>query len=146
MKKILTASLCMMFLTSTAGIFGFPYAGISVVIGVIAFFISKPKGTYKNSGFELSSVPNSLRIKGIWIWIALPLILNAASLAIAHIALPEFAALVFVRTSPMLTFDKIPLLIFQLTVLATGEEIAWRAFFQKKASNYMSVLPAIGIS
>ena len=146
MKKVFIAFLCAMFLVSAAGVFGFPYAGLSVFLGIAAFFISKPKGSYEGSGFDLLRVPANLREKGVWLWILLPLALNALSLAVASAVLPSFSAHLLARTAPLLSFERLPMLFLQLVVLALGEELAWRAFFQNQLSKYLPALPAIALA
>ncbi|MEA4822239.1 MAG: CPBP family intramembrane glutamic endopeptidase, partial [Erysipelotrichales bacterium] len=44
------------------------------------------------------------------------------------------------------SFDKLAILIIQLAVLALGEEIAWRAFFQKQLCRVLPVVPVLLIS
>lgn len=62
------------------------------------------------------------------------------------LVVPEFYLHVLERTKPMLSFDKLFLLILQLLILAFGEKIAFRGFFQTKLSNITKPIWAIIIT
>ena len=53
---------------------------------------------------------------------------------------------VLARTEVFVSFDKVVIMIFQLALLALGEEIAWRAFFQKQLSKALPIIPTLLIS
>ncbi|CCQ97198.1 membrane hypothetical protein [[Clostridium] ultunense Esp] len=131
-KKIALVPIIAMIIISLISIFGINMGGISVIIGVIFFFINKvsEEQTFKDSGFDVKKIRINLKDKRIWIWIGLPLIMDVASIIISNLFLPEHMEHVLARIEGFVPFDKIILLIFQFAILAIGEEIAWRAFFQ----------------
>jgi len=53
---------------------------------------------------------------------------------------------VLARTEIFISFDKIVIAILQLAFLALGEEIAWRAFFQKQLNKVLPIIPTLLIS
>ena len=69
--------------------------------------------------------------------------MNALSIGIALIFLPDYLEHVVSRTEAFLSWNLLFLLIFQLAFFALGEEIAWRAFFQKQLGKMMPIIPAL---
>ncbi len=137
-----------MAVISFSNLFGLKVSGASVVIGVIFFFVNKfyEKQPFQDSGLDMKSIGNDLKDKGIWFWVILPLIMDAVSIIIAKIFLPEYIEHVLARTEIFISFDKVILMVFQLAILALGEEIAWRAFFQKQLNKAFSIIPVLLIS
>jgi membrane protease YdiL (CAAX protease family) len=143
--RISKIAIVIMALLSFSNLFGLNVAGISVIAGVVFFFINKAleKQPFKNSGLDIKSIGISLKNRNIWIWIALPLIMDAVSITIAKLFLPGFIEHVLARAEIFVSFDKALLLVFQLAFLALGEEIAWRAFFQKQLCKVFPIMPVI---
>lgn len=151
MKNIKTISLIAMIIMgiiSFSNLMGLKIAGASVIIGAIFFFINKKieNQSDKESGFDMNSIKTNFKNKSIWLWVLLPLILDAVSITISKLFLPEYIDHVLVRTEAFVSFDKIVIMVFQLAFLALGEEIAWRAFFQKQLNKVLSIRYTILIS
>lgn len=151
MKKIKRMPLIVMIIMtiiSFSNLFGLNIAGISVCIGAAFFFINKvlEKQPFKDSGFDMKAIGTNLKDAKIWIWIILPLIMDIVSIIILKLFLPESIEHILARTQNFLSYDKGILLVFQLAVLALGEEIAWRAFFQKQLSKALPIIPVLLIS
>ncbi len=147
-KVIPLIAIILMTLLSFSNLFGIVIAGASVIIGVIFFFINKivEKQPFEGSGLDIMSIGANLRNKSIWFWLAMPIIMDAVSIGISKLFLPEYIDHVIARTEIFVSFDKMALLLFQLVILALGEEIAWRAFFQKQLSKAMPIIPVIILS
>jgi len=147
-KKVSLIPIFAMAIISFIGVFGINIGGLSVIIGVIFFFINKAseKQTFKDSGFDIEEIRTNLEDKRIWLWIGLPLIVDIAVIIISRLFWPQYIEHVLARTEGFISFDKIILLIFQLAVLAIGEEIAWRAFFQNQLSKALPIIPALLIT
>lgn len=94
----------------------------------------------------MKAIVTNFKDRGIWFWVVLPLIMDAVSITIAKLFLPEYIKHVLARTEIFISFDKVILILFQLAVLALGEEIAWRAFFQKQLNKAFSIIPVLFIS
>ncbi len=140
--------MIIMAVMSFANLLGLKIAGISVNIGIVFFFINN---FYENqpiteSGLNFKAIGTDLKDRRIWLWILLPLIMDAVSITIAKILLPEYIEHVLSRTEVFLSFDKVLLMLFQLAFLALGEEIAWRAFFQKQLNKTFSIIQVLLIS
>jgi membrane protease YdiL (CAAX protease family) len=147
-KKVSIIALILMTILSFSNLFGLKIAGIAVVIGVVFFFISKAyeKQPVKNSGLDIKAIRANFKDKSIWFWIALPIIMNAVSITISKLFLPNYIEHVLARTEIFVSFDKVVIMILQLAFLALGEEIAWRAFFQKQLNKALPIIPILLIS
>ena len=147
-KKICIAVMIIMAVVSFINLFGLNAAGISVCLGVMFFFVNKAmeKQAFSGSGFDIKAIESNLKVKSIWFWIVMPLIMDAICILLAILLLPDYIDHVLARTENFVSFDKIGLLVVQLAVLALGEEIAWRAFFQKQLQKVLSIAQAIIIS
>lgn len=151
MKKLNTItiiSLIAMIILSLSNLFGYEAAKISVIIGVVIFFVNKiiTKQPFTGSGLDIIAVKSDLKSKSIWILIALPLVLNIIQIIIAKFLLPDYITYELNRASNYITDENYFVLAIQFLVLALGEEIAWRAFFQQQASKVYNVTPVILIS
>jgi membrane protease YdiL (CAAX protease family) len=133
---------------SFTNLFGVRAAGISVCAGVIFFFINKAveKQPFEGSGLDIKAIGAGLKQKSVWIWILLPVLMDAVSITLSKLFLPEYIPHVLSRAGNFVSFDKAALLVFQMMVLALGEEIAWRAFFQKQLQKVMPLAPILIIS
>jgi len=140
--------LLAMAVISLTQLFGLSIAGVSVLIGILFFFIDKviSKTPSSESGLHIKAIGSNLKEKKIWVWILLPTVLNAVSIALSLLVLPEYIDHVLGRTEIFLSFDNILLLLVQLIVLAVGEEIAWRAYFQKQINRYVAIIPSLLIT
>jgi uncharacterized protein len=141
-------AIIVMTILSFSNLFGLHIAGISVLIGILFFFVSKAieKKPFTDSGLDINSLGSGLKNHTIWLWIALPLIMDAVSITFAKLFIPGYIEHVLARTDIFLSLDKAILMVCQLAVLALGEEIAWRAFFQKQLSRVIPMMPAILIT
>ncbi len=134
---------------SFTNLFGITAAGATVPIGVLFFFINKAvnKQSYEQSGLDFKSIGRCFKARpSVWVWVLLPLVMNAVCVAISLIALPEFLAHVVSRTGETVSFSNILLMVLQLVIFALGEEIAWRAFFQNELQKALPVIPALLIT
>lgn len=147
-KRLPFIAMIVMAVISFSNLLGLKIAGASVIIGVVFFFINKAyeKQPFTDSGLDIKAIRTNFKDRGIWFWVLLPLIMDAVSITIGKLFLPEYIEHVLARTEIFISFDKIILTVFQLAVLALGEEIAWRAFFQKQLNKAFSIIPVLLIS
>lgn len=148
MKKlnVLTiVSLIIMMVLSLTNLIGLDIAKFTIFIGIIIFFVNKiiTKQPFAGSGLDFSTLKTDLKSKSIWLWIALPLVLNIIQVVIAKYVLPEYITYELTRVEDYISKDNYFILIFQFLVLALGEEIAWRAFFQQQATKVAPVILVI---
>lgn len=147
-KKIPFVAMIIMAAISFSNLLGLKVAGVSVIIGIVFFFINKvyEKQPFTDSGLDIKAIGTNFKDRVIWLWVVLPLIMDAVSITISKLFLPEYIEHVLARTEIFVSFDKVILIIFQLAVLALGEEIAWRAFFQKQLNKAFPIIPVLLIS
>lgn len=147
-KKACVVAMIAMTALSFTNMFGVKAAGISVCIGVVFFFVNKTmeQQVFSDSGLDFEAIGIDLRGRSIWFWVAMPLVMDIVSITLSKFFLPGYIDHVIARAGNFVTFDKLVLMLVQLAVLALGEEIAWRAFFQKQLSKVMPITPVIIIS
>ncbi len=107
-------------------------AGIAVLVGVAFFFIVKAvaKTPRPQSGLCFKSFFFDLKKPGVLLWTLLPIVTGIVPIFIGDLIFDHaFSAHVLDRVDGMLSFENILLLLFQVLILAWGEEIAWRGFF-----------------
>ena len=118
-------------------------AGISVIVGIIAYFTTRKTNENKYDGFNIKTFLRSLKDKKVILLILLTLIINVVCFVIAKLCLPEYIEHVGARVDGILDLASVPRLFLELVVLALGEEIAWRAFLQKQTSKIMPFVPSL---
>ncbi|ANC77570.1 hypothetical protein ABE65_012490 [Fictibacillus phosphorivorans] len=142
-RSMVVVGLILMTIVSFSNLVGVSIAGLSVILGITFFFIHRRFGKRDTDGLDIKAIRTYVKQKAIWFWIALPLVMNIICFALAALFLPEFIDHIHSRTQFVISFDKLLLLVLQLAVLALGEEIAWRAFFQNQLSKYIPIIPTI---
>lgn len=134
--------IVMILLTVTKVVPSSTIAGYSVFVGIAFFFITEAVAKTQNSesGLRFSTIVADLKKPGVIIWMLLPSVSGIATLVVGNLIFSgEFVAHVMGRTSSILSFDKIALLIGQVIIAAFGEEIAYRGFFFGKSSKLFPV-------
>ena len=144
-KKIPLMAVIIMVVLSFSNLAGLKIAGASVIVGVIVFFTNKGLSTepFEGSGFDFKNIGAGLKNRDIWLWLALPLVMDAISITVAKLLMPAYIDHVLQRAGVFVSFDKILPMLFQLAFLALGEEIAWRAFFQKQLNKVFPIIPVL---
>lgn len=132
--------ILMVLITMTKIIPTTKIAGYSVLIGIAFFFIveKKEKTPEKKSGLRFNTFFKDMKKKGVLPLVLLPILSAILTLIIGDLLFKgEFSTHVLARTGSLLSFDNIPLLMFQVIIAAFGEEIAWRGFFVGKSMTYL---------
>jgi uncharacterized protein len=147
-KRMPLIVMIIMTIVSFTNLLGVKIAGLAVIIGVVFFFINQTyeKQSFTDSGLDIKAIGTNFKDKKIWFWFALPLIMDAVSMGISKLFLPQYIEHVIARADVFVSFDNIIILLPQLAFLALGEEIAWRAFFQKQLSKKVPIQLTILIS
>lgn len=144
--KIIMMGIMVFF--SFTNVFGIELAGISVILGVIFFFVYKgiEKQNDEVCGLNIKSIGKDLKGLRIWLWILMPLLMDVIVIMLSKLILPGYIEHMLLRSASMLSFDKVFLLMIQLIFFAMGEEIAWRGFFQKQLKSFLPTVPALLIT
>lgn len=128
--------LAMILLTLTKVVPASRIAGYSVFVGIGFFILVEvvEKTPNAESGLRFRSVLVDLKKTGVLLWALLPVVSAIATLLVGNLLFGRaFVDHVLGRTSDILSFDQIPLLVGQVILAAFGEEIAFRGFFVGKA-------------
>lgn len=128
--------IAMIIVTLTKIVPSSQIAGYSVFVGIAFFFIVEAVGKTPaaESGLQFKTFFKDIKKPWVLPLALLPIVTAIATLFVGDLIFSgEFSAHVMGRTDSMLSFDKIPILIFQVVVAALGEEIAWRGFFVGKS-------------
>ena len=115
-------------------------SGISVIVGVIAFFVTRKS---KNEGLNVKTIFKDFKNhpKAI-VFAILPFVTCILSTVIANKFFPEFNEHVKNRASFAISDDLMKTILI-MSVLTLGEEIAWRGFFQKQTTKMIKYIPSI---
>lgn len=127
--------ITMILLTLTKTMPSSTIAGYAVFVGIAFFFIAEAlaKTQGVKSGLRFKTVPADMKKPGVLLWTLLPMASAIATLIVGNLIFSgNFVSHVMGRTSSMLSFDRIPLVIGQVIIAALGEEIAFRGFFVGK--------------
>lgn len=128
--------IVMVILSLTQLIPSLRMAGYGVFVGIAFFFIVEAvaKIPKEQSALQFKSFPRDIKKPGVLIWVLLPIVTAIVPMMLGDLLFSGgFSKHVMSRVDGMLTFENIPLLAFQVIILAFGEEIAWRGFFLNHA-------------
>ena len=120
-------------------------AGLMVIIGVIAFFVTKKSNDSKEEGLDIKSFPSKLKNPKVIILVLMPTIMVFVSIFLEKKFMPEVLQHIKERVG-FIDKSQIVGTVISLVVLALGEEIALRAFFQKQSTKLMGFIPSIIIT
>jgi uncharacterized protein len=147
-KKMPLIGMTLMTIISFSNFFGFNIAGASIFIGIAFFFINKTleKQPMRGSGLDIKAIGTNLKDMKIWLLIALPIIMDVVCIVISRLFLPEYIEYETARAGAFVAIEISIASVLQFFVFALGEEIAWRAFFQKQLSKVLPIMPALFFS
>ena len=118
-------------------------SGISVIIGVVAFFVTRKTNKTKDEGLNIKTIFKDFKDhpKSI-IYALLPFISVILCTVIANKFIPEFTDHLKDRID-FVTSTDLMRTILTMVVITLGEEIAWRGFFQKQTSKKIHYILSI---
>lgn len=131
------------------------FTGAGFVFGIVYFFFYKviTRKSYAEMQFDIRTVGKWLKRPVIWLWVLLPAVLNLLQTAVAYAVSRSYYNDVvrdeFTRIGslvPESMTQNFLALIPVLIILAMGEEICFRAFFQGRLSRYLPAGPSIVLS
>lgn len=139
-KNISFVVMIVMGIVSVSTFWGFSFAGVAVIIGIVFFFINT---TREDDSLRFKSIGTHLRDKSLWFWIALPVIVNVVCNVLAIFFLPDFFEHIKSRTDFIFSVSQLLFVVLQFAFFALGEEIAWRGFFQKQLNKQLPIIPTL---
>ena len=118
-------------------------SGISVIVGVVAYFVTRKTNKNKDEGLNIKTIFKDFKDhpKSI-IYALLPFISVILCTIIENKFIPEFTVHLKDRISFAISTDLMRT-ILTMAVLTLGEEIAWRGFFQKQTTKFFKFIPSI---
>lgn len=118
-------------------------SGISVIVGIIAYFVTRKTNKNKDEGLNIKTVFKDFKEHPKAIFYAvLPFISCILCTVIANKFLPEYNDHIKDRASFAISSDLMKS-ILTMAILTLGEEIAWRSFFQKQTTKKMHYILSI---
>lgn len=117
-------------------------AGLTVIVGIIAFFVTSNTNSSKDEGFEFKSFPKKLADVKVIILLLVPAALNVVTWFLTNPLIPGYMEHLKSRTA-ILNPEKLIPMVITLIVAALGEEISSRAFFQKQTTKAFGFVPSI---
>lgn len=149
-RPLQKAALLLMALFSLSGFIPTPtvqWSSITLAVGIVVFFITwkEEKAGGHGDGMDVKRIPQALKDKNVLLLMLMPALMNIVCYAAAFFWLPDFIVHLKERTG-FLSLNAVPLLLVELAVAALGEEIAWRAFFQKQLAKAVPFVPALLVS
>lgn len=137
-----------MALVSFSNIAGFPWVSAAIILGIIFFFVinAMERIPASESGLDIKSLGLGLKDSKIWIWLLLPIVMDAVCITLAVLFLPGYIEHESLRAGSFVPIELSLSSTLLFLVFALGEEIAWRAFFQNRLSKMLPVIPAILIT
>ena len=119
-------------------------AGFTVLVGIAAYFITRNTNEYKNAGLDIKALPRQIVDKKVIVLIMIPAVINVISTLIEKSLMPDYFE--FLKSRIFIDSSSTPKMLIELIVLALGEEIALRAFYQKQTTKIIGFVPGLIIS
>ncbi|MCM3086972.1 hypothetical protein M3557_03500 [Bhargavaea ginsengi] len=128
--KISRAGLVIMVAVSFSFFIGWNIAGLSVLIGILCFVLGRKR--YAKGSLGVKEAGWHLKSGTVWLWLLLTLMMNGFSVGVSAYVMPAFNEHLHERIALMVAEVPLAVLVLQIALMALGEEIAWRGFFQKQ--------------
>lgn len=147
-NRLVTIGLITMAVLSFGNFTGQPLSNVVVPIGVVLFFVNRAleKNPEDSKALALSPLADKLASKENLLWIFIPAVVSIINVLISSNFLPQYIDYEKERAGAFVTIEMSVLTALLFFVLALGEEIAWRAFFQSQLMKVLSPVMAIAIS
>ena len=120
-------------------------SGIAVIIGIVAFFVTRGTNDSKAEGLDIKSFPKKLADIRVIILLLIPSIINVVTSFATDPLIPGYAEHLEARTSA-LDPESLASMVITLIAAALGEEISSRAFLQKQLTKAWGIIPSVVIT
>lgn len=117
----------------------------AIILGIVFFFVCQAveRQPMQGSGLDFKAIGEGLKDKKIWIWLILPIVMDAVCVLLSVLFLPEYIEYETARAGSFVAIEISAKSFLMFLVFALGEEIAWRAFFQNRLSKILPMIPAV---
>ena len=147
-NRLVTIGLITMAVLSFGNFTGQPVSNVVVPLGVVLFFVNRAleKNPEDSKALAFNTLTDKLTSKENILWIFIPAVVSIINVLISSNFLPQYIDYEKERAGAFVTIEMSVLSVLLFFVLALGEEIAWRAFFQSQLMKVLSPVMAIAIS
>ena len=121
-------------------------AGLTVIIGVVAFFVTRGTNDSKYEGLNIKTALSQMKSKKVIILALIPIVIDVVQIFIEKAFFPEILEHTVARIPFEIDPAKVVPIILQLLLVPLGEEIALRAFYQKQMDKLTGFVPALIIA
>lgn len=121
-------------------------AGLVVIIGVVAFFVTRGKNDSKYEGLNIKKTFSQMKSKKVIIFALIPVVLDVTQICIEKAFFPEILEHTVARIPFEINPAMIVPIVLELLLVPLGEEIALRAFYQKQMGKLTGLVPALIIA
>ena len=121
-------------------------AGLTVIIGVVAFFVTRGTNDSKYEGLDIKTALSQMKSKKVIILALIPIVIDVTQIFIEKAFFPEILEHTVARIPFEIDPAKVVPIILQLLLVPLGEEIALRAFYQKQINKLTGFVPALIIA
>lgn len=121
-------------------------AGLTVIIGVVAFFVTRGTNDSKYEGLDIKTALSQMKSKKVIILALIPIVIDVTQIFIEKAFFPEILEHTVARIPFEIDPAKVVPIILQLLLVPLGEEIALRAFYQKQMNKLTGFVPALVIA
>ncbi len=121
-------------------------AGLTVIIGVVAFFVTRGTNDSKYEGLNIKTALSQMKSKKVIILALIPIVIDVAQIFIEKAFFPEILEHMVARIPFEIDPAKVVPIILELLFVPLGEEIALRAFYQKQMDKLTGFVPALIIA
>ncbi len=147
-NRLVSIGLITMAVLSFGNFTGQPVSNVVVPLGVVLFFVNRAleKNPEDSKALAFNTLTDKLTSKENILWIFIPAVVSIINVLISSNFLPQYIDYEKERAGAFVTIEMSVLSVLLFFVLALGEEIAWRAFFQSQLMKVLSPVMAIAIS
>jgi membrane protease YdiL (CAAX protease family) len=137
--------LAAMAIVSFTNLFAANLSSAAIILGIVIFFVCQAveKQPMQGSGLDFKAIGKGLKDKKIWIWLIMPIVMDAVCVLLSVLFLPEYIEYEPARAGSFVVIEISAKSLLMFLVFALGEEIAWRAFFQNRLSKILPMIPAV---
>lgn len=128
---------------------GTSFAGLGIFWGILLFFVHKAyyRIPADETGITFYTLRAGLKMPAVWLLIFISCLFEFSFVQVSRVLAPGYMEYELSRIQGMVSLSAgFPFVILQLVVLALGEEIAWRGFFQQRLNSYWPLWPSILIT
>ena len=138
-KPLALCAVCAMALLSLLQLCGLAPSWIAFLLGVAMFFVWKiqERASFADCGLDFAPVGAYLSRRAVLLAFLAPIAVQIGLLLLAHAFFPAYSDAMALKNSLQFLSNGTILSALQIIIMAFGEELAWRGFFQRQLGALM---------